>query len=122
MAEPLESKQQQLSVIEANADYLGAVAYKYYCEFQEKGTLVILRQLENEGTALEEWQLMYKPIKLLPLMISDWKEAGLQDMIVKFNPEVSVVCTFLYPNGAHSSYLFEPSQPPPTLQQQINNQ
>ncbi|QDZ39222.1 hypothetical protein FRE64_04315 [Euhalothece natronophila Z-M001] len=121
MTEPLESKQQQLAVIEANADYIGAVAYKYYCEFQEKGTLVILRQLENEGTDLEEWQLMYKPINLLPLMISDWKEAGLQDMIVKYNPDISVVCTFLYPNGTHTSYLFEPSQPPPTLQEQFQS-
>jgi hypothetical protein len=121
MAEQLESKQQQLAIIEANADYLGAVAYKYYCEFQEKGTLVLLRQLENEGTHLEEWQLMYKPITLIPLMLSDWKEAGIQEMIVKYNPEVSVVCTFLYPNGTHTSYLFEPSQPPPTLHKELSS-
>ena len=121
MSEQLESKEQQLAVIEANADYLGAVAYKRYCEFQEKGTLVLLRQLENQGTALEQWQLMYKPISLIPLMLSDWKEAGIQDMIVKYNPEVSVVCTFLYPNGMHTSYLFEPSQPPPTLKQELSS-
>ncbi|MDR9404600.1 MAG: hypothetical protein RI580_14300 [Halothece sp. Uz-M2-17] len=121
MAEQLESQQQQLAIIEANADYLGAVAYKRYCEFQEKGTLVLLRQLENEGTTLEDWQLMYKPISLIPLMLSDWKEAGIQEMIVKYNPEVSVVCTFLYPNGTHTSYLFEPSQPPPTLQKELSS-
>jgi len=121
MSEQLESKEQQLAVIEANADYLGAVAYKRYCEFQEKGTLVLLRQLENEGTSLEQWQLMYKPISLIPLMLSDWKEAGIQEMIVKYNPEVSAVCTFLYPNGMHTSYLFEPSQPPPTLKQELSS-
>ncbi len=121
MAEQLESKQDQLAVIEANADYLGAIAYKGYCQFKEKGTLILLRQLENEGTSLEDWQLMYKPMSLIPLMLSDWKEAGLQEMIVKYNPEVSVICTFLYPNGNHTSYLFEPSQSPPTLQQELGS-
>ena len=119
MAEPLESQQQQLAVIEANANYLGAVAYKGYCEFGEKGALIVLRQLESSGTELEDWQLIYKPVGLVPSMVSDWKESGLQEMLVKYNPDVSVVCTFLYPNGAHSSYHFEPSQPPPTLRQQL---
>jgi hypothetical protein len=27
-------------------------------------------------------------------------------MIIRYNPDVSVVCTFLYPNGAHTSYHF----------------
>lgn len=117
MTEQLESKQQQLAVIEANANYLGAVAYKYYRQFQEKGTLVLLRQLENNGTDLEEWQLMYKPMSLIPLMLSDWKESGIQDMIIKYNPELAVVCTFLYPDGNHTTYLFEPSQPPSKLQE-----
>ena len=103
---PLESKEEQIQVIEANADKFTAVAKQGYQEFGEKGTLVILRQLENNSTNLEDWQIVYKPITLLSAMISDWKEAGLQELIVKYNPETSAICTFLYPNGVHTSYFF----------------
>ncbi len=110
MTAPLESKEEQIKVIEANADRFAAVAQRGYTEFQEKGTLVILRQLENNSTALEDWQIVYKPISLLTSMISDWKEAGLQELIIKYNPEASAICTFLYPNGAHTSYHFSISE------------
>ncbi len=113
MAEPLEGKEQQLAIIEANADRFGAIAYRGYQETGEKGTVVILRQLENNGTALEGWQVKYKPMSQIDTMLSDWKQAGLQEMIIKYNPEVSVVCTFLYPNGAHTSYHFAPDPSPP---------
>ena len=106
MPEPLESKEEQIEVIQANADKFSAIAIRGYTEFQEKGTLVILRQLENNSTDLEDWQAVYKPISLLPNIVSDWKEAGLQELIIKYNPDVSAICTFLYPNGAHTSYHF----------------
>lgn len=106
MTAPLESKEEQIQVIEANADKFTAVAKRGYTEFQEKGTLVILRQLENNSTNLEDWQIVYKPISLLHFMISDWKEVGLQELIIKYNPETSAICTFLYPSGVHTSYFF----------------
>ena len=106
MPAPLESKAEQIQVIEANAEKFAAVAIRGYTEFQEKGVLIILRQLENNSTQLEDWQIVYKPISLLANMISDWKESGLQDLIIKYNPDVSAICTFLYPNGTHSSYHF----------------
>ena len=110
MTVPLESKEEQIRVIEANADQFAAVAKRGYTEFQEKGTLVILRQLENNSADLEAWQIVYKPMSLLSSMISDWKEAGLQELIIKYNPETSAICTFLYPNGAHTSYHFSISE------------
>ena len=106
MPEPLDTKEEQIQVIEANADRIIAVAKRGYTEFEEKGTTVILRQLENNTTDLEDWQIVYKPMVLLPNVISDWKESGLQELIIKYNPEISVICTFLYPNGAHTSYHF----------------
>ncbi len=106
MPEPLDTKEQQIQVIEANADRIIGSAKRGYREFEEKGTVVILRQLENNTTALEDWQIVYKPMALLPNVISDWKESGLQELIIKYNPEISVICTFLYPNGAHTSYHF----------------
>ncbi|MDJ0747103.1 MAG: hypothetical protein QNJ32_27695 [Xenococcaceae cyanobacterium MO_167.B27] len=106
MPEPLDSKEEQIQVIEANADRIIAVAKKGYIDFKEKGTVVILRQLENNTTVLEDWQIVFKPIVLLPNVVSDWKESGLQDLIIKYNPETSVICTFLYPDGAHTSYHF----------------
>ncbi|PSO56794.1 MAG: hypothetical protein BRC40_13105 [Cyanobacteria bacterium QH_8_48_120] len=119
MSTPIESKEQQFAVIEANANYLGAIAYRGYRQFEEKGTLILLRQLSNEGTGLEDWQVKFRPITYIDSMVSDWKEAGLQDLVIKYNPEVSVICTFLYPNGAHSSYHFSPEVPPPSLLQQL---
>ena len=106
MPEPLDTKEQQIQVIEANADRIIGSAKRGYREFEEKGTVVILRQLENNTTALEDWQIVYKPMALLPNVISDWKESGLQELIIKYNPEISVICTFLYPNGTHTSYHF----------------
>ena len=91
---------------EANAEKIFAIAKRNYSEFEEKGTVIILRQLENNNSKLEDWQIIFKPISILPNMLSDWKEAGLQDLIIKYNPETSVICTFLYPNGVHNSYHF----------------
>ena len=110
MKQPLDNKEEQIQVIEANAERIIAMAKRGYTEFEEKGTVVILRQLENNTTELEDWQIVFKPMALLPNVISDWKEAGLQDLIIKYNPESSVICTFLYPNGAHSSYHFSSEQ------------
>lgn len=115
MPEPLESKEQQLAVIEANAQQLGAIAHQGYKTMGEKGTLIIFRQLENEGTALEDWQMKFKPMSALADIVSDWKESGLQELLIKYNPEISVVCTFLYPNGAHTSYHFA-AEPPAALE------
>ena len=106
MPEPLESKESQVQALEANSTQIIAVAKKGYADFKEKGTVVVLRQLEDNSSKLEGWQINYKPMSLIPNMISDWKEAGLQDLIIRYNPDVSVICTFLYPNGAHTSYHF----------------
>ena len=106
MAEPLETKEEQIKVIETNSARIIAIAKKGYTEFGEKGTVVLLRQLKDNSTNLEDWQFTYRPISILPNVISDWKEAGLQDLIIRYNPDVSVLCTFLYPNGAHASYHF----------------
>ena len=106
MKEPLETKEEQIQVIEANSERLIAIAKKGYSDFKEKGTVVLLRQLEDNSSQLEDWQFTYRPISLIPNVISDWKEAGLQDLIIRYNPDVSVLCTFLYPNGAHTSYHF----------------
>ena len=114
MTESLEPKEIQLSVIEANAERIGKIAHSGYQTLGEKGTIVILRQLENEGTSLEDWQIKFRPMSQIEAMLSDWKQAGLQDMVIRYNPDVSVVCTFLYPNGAHTSYHFSPEPFPPS--------
>jgi hypothetical protein len=106
MSEPLETKEEQIKVIETNSERIIAIAKKGYTEFLEKGTVILLRQLENNTENLEDWQLTYRPISLIANVISDWKEAGLQDLIIRYNPDVSVICTFLYPNGSHTSYHF----------------
>ena len=105
MPEPLETKEAQIAIIEANSKRIIAIAKKGYSDFTEKGTVLLLRQLE-ESNSLEDWQITYRPLSLIPNAISDWKEAGLQELIIRYNPDVSVICTFLYPNGAHSSYHF----------------
>ena len=102
----LETKEAQIKVIEANSERIIAIAKKGYSDFMAKGTVILLRQLENNTSDLEDWQITYKPINFIPNMVSDWKESGLQELIIKYNPEVSVICTFLYPNGAHTSYHF----------------
>lgn len=106
MSTPLELPAEQVRVIEANAEKIAGVARDGYRVFDEKGSIVLLRQLENDNLLLENWQIKYKPISLLSDTISDWKESGLQDLIVKYNPEVSMICTFLYPDGSHTSYHF----------------
>ncbi len=106
MNEPLEPKEVQLAVIEANAEQIGAIARGGYQTLGEKGTVIVFRQLENEGTDLEDWQLKFRPMSQIEATLSDWKQSGLQDMLIRYNPDVSVVCTFLYPNGAHTSYHF----------------
>jgi hypothetical protein len=110
MSESLETKEEQIKVITNNSDKIIAIAKKGYSEFLEKGTVILLRQLEGNTKNLEAWQITYRPITLIPNMISDWKESGLQDLIIKYNPDVSVICTFLYPNGFHTSYHFSAEQ------------
>lgn len=114
MNKSLEPKETQLAVIEANAERIGTIAHSGYQTLGEKGTVVILRQLENEGTSLEDWQIKFRPMSQIEAMLSDWKQAGLQDMVIRYNPDVSVICTFLYPNGAHTSYHFSPESFPPS--------
>ncbi len=106
MPEALETKAEQIKVIEANSEKIIAIAQKGYSDFREKGTVVLLRQQEGNSPELEDWQFVYRPLTILPNTISDWKEAGLQELIIRYNPDVSVLCTFLYPNGAHASYHF----------------
>jgi len=106
MSIPLELPPEQIAVIEANAAKIAEIARQGSRIFQEKGTIVILRQLNNDNLILEDWQIKFKPISLIANTISDWKESGLQEMIIKYNPEVSVICTFLYPDGSHTSYHF----------------
>ncbi|MEB3212402.1 MAG: hypothetical protein VKL39_13670 [Leptolyngbyaceae bacterium] len=113
MNAPLEANQAQLAVIEANADRIGAIAHQGYQTLGEKGTVVILRQLDNPSPNLEDWQLQFRPMSQIEMMLSDWKQSGLQDMLIRYNPDVSVICTFLYPNGAHTSYHFSPEPFPP---------
>jgi hypothetical protein len=106
MSIPLELPPEQIAVIEANAAKIAEIGRQGYKIFKEKGTIVVFRQLNNENLILEDWQIKFKPISLITNTISDWKESGLQEMIIKYNPEVSVICTFLYPDGSHTSYHF----------------
>lgn len=106
MSIPLELPTEQIKVIESNGEKIAAVAQDGYRIFQEKGTIVLLRQFENENLLLEDWQIKYKPMSMLANTISDYQESGLQDLIIKYNPEISVICTFLYPDGSHTSYHF----------------
>ena len=106
MSIPFESSPQQIKVIEANTEKIATIAKDGYRIFQEKGTIILLRQLKNENLLLEDWQVKYKPASMLANTISDWKESGLQELIIRYNPEVSVICTFLYPDGSHTSYHF----------------
>ena len=106
MSIPLELPAAQIKVIEVNGAKIAGVARDGYRIFDEKGTIVLLRQFENETPTLEDWQIKYKPISMLGETISDWKESGLQELIIKYNPDTSVICTFLYPDGTHTSYHF----------------
>lgn len=106
MSQSLETKEEQIQLLNKNSDRIVATAKKGYSDFQEKGIVIILRQLDNKDSELENWQLIYKPMNLISNVISDWKEAGLQELVIKHNPHVSLVCTFLYPNGTHTSYHF----------------
>lgn len=106
MTETLETPQEQLAVIEANALKICEVSDRGYADTGEKGTVLLLRQLEGNSAELEDWQFQYRPVSRLDDTLSDWKEMQLQDMIIRYNPDVSVVCTFLYPNGSHTSYHF----------------
>ncbi|MEM9452346.1 MAG: hypothetical protein AAGA75_28020 [Cyanobacteria bacterium P01_E01_bin.6] len=114
MKEPLESNETQFAVIEANAERIGAIAHGGYQTLGEKGTVVILRQLDNPSPILEDWQIKFRPMSQIEAILSDWKQVGLQNMLIRYNPDVSVVCTFLYPNGAHTSYHFSPDPFPPS--------
>jgi len=106
MSISVELPTEQVKVIEANGAKIAEIARDGYRVFAEKGTIVLLRQLVNENPILEDWQIKYKPITMLENTISDWKESGLQELIIKYNPETSVICTFLYPDGSHTSYHF----------------
>lgn len=107
MENALESKAQQLAVIEANAEKIAAIAHQGYKLLSEKGTVIIFRQLEENSTVLAEWQVKFKPMSQIGTMISDWQQMGLEKLMNNYNPEVAVVCTFLYPNGSHISYHFQ---------------
>ncbi|NEP90661.1 MAG: hypothetical protein F6K18_29725 [Okeania sp. SIO2C2] len=107
MENSLESKEQQLAVIEANAEKIAAIAHQGYQLLSEKGTVIIFRQLEENSTVLADWQVKFKPMSQIGTMISDWQQAGLGNLIDNYNPKVAVVCTFLYPNGSHTSYHFQ---------------
>ena len=106
MPEMLETPEQQVAVIEANAPKICQLGDSGYKATGEKGTIVLLRQLENNSTVLEDWQFKSRPVSTIDDILSDWKQTKLQEMIIRYNPEVSVVCTFLYPNGTHTSYHF----------------
>jgi hypothetical protein len=106
MSEILETPDQQVAVIEENALKICQVAEQGYAASGEKGTVVLLRQLENNSPQLADWQFKYRPISSIDTMLTDWKQTKLQDMIIRYNPDVSVICTFLYPNGTHASYHF----------------
>lgn len=106
MSVPLETPEQQMAVLEANALKICQVCDQGYRESGEKGTVIVLRQLDNPSPALADWQVKYRPISRIDDILSDWKQTPLQDMIIRYNPDVSVVCTFLYPNGVHCSYHF----------------
>ncbi len=107
MEKSLESKAEQLAVIEANAEKIAAIASEGYKQIAEKGTVIIFRQLEGNSTVLADWQVKFKPISQIPSIITDWQQMGLEKLMNNYNPEVAVVCTFLYPNGSHTSYHFE---------------
>ena len=106
MPAPMETPDQQIAVLEANALKICQVCDQGYQTLGEKGTVIVLRQLENPALELEDWQVKYRPLSRIDDILSDWKQTPLQDMIIRYNPDVSVVCTFLYPNGAHISYHF----------------
>jgi len=107
MEKTLESKEQQLAVIEENAERIVAIASQGYQQLSEKGTVIIFRQLEENSMVLADWQIKFKPMSQIETMISDWQQVGLGNLVNNYNPEVAVVCTFLYPNGSHTSYHFE---------------
>ena len=65
MPEPLETREEQIEAIEANAERIIAISKRGYQEFAEKGTVVILKQLDNNSSNLEDWQIVYKPMSLL---------------------------------------------------------
>lgn len=120
-SDQFESAQQQAAVIETNAEEISLAAYRGYRDFSEKGTVILLRQNNNPTPELETWQIRYKPISQISNMLSDWKESGLQEMIVRYNPVTSVVCTFLYPNGSHASFHFAPDPTPEKIYAAIGN-
>lgn len=106
MPDVIETPDQQLAVIEANAVEICTTSDRGYAETGEKGTVLVLRQLEDNSPDLEDWQLQYRPVSRLDDTLSDWKTTKLQDMVIRYNPDMSVVCTFLYPDGKHASYHF----------------
>ncbi len=107
MEKSLESKAEQLAVIQENAEKITTNASEWAKQIAEKATVIILRKLEENSTVLADWQVKFKPISQIPSIITDWQQMGLEKLINNYNPEVAVVCTFLYPNGSHTSYHFE---------------
>jgi hypothetical protein len=121
MSEKFESAQEQVAAIESNAEAIALAAYRGFIQSNEKGTVVLLRQNTNDAPELDTWQIRYQPLSKIENMLSDWRESGLQDMIVRYNPVTSVVCTFLYPNGQHSSFHFAPEPSPETIYATVGN-
>lgn len=121
MSEKFESAQEQVQAIESNAEAIALAAYRGFIQFGEKGTVVLLRQNTNDAPELATWQIRYQPLSKIENMLSDWRESGLQDMLVRYNPITSVVCTFLYPNGQHSSFHFAPDPSPESIYAAVGN-
>ncbi|MGD1902598.1 MAG: hypothetical protein ACFB9N_10215 [Geitlerinemataceae cyanobacterium] len=121
MSEKYESSKEQVAAIESNAEAISLAAYRGFMEFGEKGTVVLLRQNENDDKELATWQIRYKPLGQIESMLSDWRESGLQEMLVRYNPMTSVVCTFLYPDGKHSSFHFAPEPSPESIYASLGN-
>lgn len=89
MPAPMETPDQQIAALEANALKICQVCDQGYQAFGEKGTVIVLRQLENPSLALEDWQVKYRPLSRIDDILSDWKQTPLQDMIIRYNPDVS---------------------------------
>ncbi len=86
MVNALESKEQQLAVIEANAEKIAAIASQGYQQLSEKGTVIIFIQLEDNSTVLADWQIKFKPMSQIESIISDWQQVGLGKLINNYNP------------------------------------
>ncbi|MGK7921641.1 MAG: hypothetical protein AB4080_16715 [Trichodesmium sp.] len=72
MEKSLESKSEQLAVIQENAEKITITASEGYKQIAEKGTVIIFRQLEGNITVLADWQVKFKPISQILSIITNW--------------------------------------------------